>query len=115
MHYSPPGVVENRDLEGVIRLSKLHGSIDWRSRNRIIYRAPIGFGASEHDRQFPENPSESVLVCPNPAKDTETLAHPYAELFRDFAAAVCRPGSVLVTYGYGFGATRTLIGLLVTC
>ena len=25
------------------------------------------------------------------------------ELFRDFAAAVCRPNSTLVTYGYGFG------------
>ena len=25
------------------------------------------------------------------------------ELFRDFAAAICRPNSTLVTYGYGFG------------
>ena len=27
----------------------------------------------------------------------------YVELFRDFAAAICRPNSTLVTYGYGFG------------
>ena len=25
------------------------------------------------------------------------------ELFRDFAAAICRPNSTIVTYGYGFG------------
>ena len=25
------------------------------------------------------------------------------ELFRDFASAICRPNSVLVTYGYSFG------------
>lgn len=25
------------------------------------------------------------------------------ELFQDFAAALCRPNSTLVTYGYGFG------------
>lgn len=24
-------------------------------------------------------------------------------MFRDFAAAICRPNAVLVTYGYGFG------------
>jgi hypothetical protein len=43
------------------------------------------------------------MIYPNPAKDVETLDYPYAELFRDFAAAVCRPNSSLVTYGYGFG------------
>jgi hypothetical protein len=43
------------------------------------------------------------MIYPNPAKDVETLDFPYAELFRDFAAAVCRPNSSLVTYGYGFG------------
>ena len=43
------------------------------------------------------------MIYPNPAKDVETLNYPYAELFRDFAAAACRPNSSLVTYGYGFG------------
>jgi hypothetical protein len=27
-------------------------------------------------------------------------------LFRDFSTGVCRPNSVLVTYGYGFGDTH---------
>lgn len=44
-----------------------------------------------------------MLIYPNPAKDIETLEYPYAELFRDFAAAACQPNSVVVTYGYGFG------------
>jgi hypothetical protein len=43
------------------------------------------------------------MIYPNPAKDIETLQYPYAELFRDFSAALCRPNSALVTYGYGFG------------
>ena len=44
-----------------------------------------------------------LMVYPNSAKDRETAEYPYVELFRDFAAAVCRPNSTLVTYGYGFG------------
>ena len=44
-----------------------------------------------------------LMIYPNPAKDVETLEYPYAELFRDFAASVCQPNAVLVTYGYGFG------------
>ena len=37
------------------------------------------------------------------AKDKETASYPYVELFRDFAAAICRPNSTIVTYGYSFG------------
>lgn len=37
------------------------------------------------------------------SKDRETAEYPYVELFRDFAAALCRPNSTLVTYGYSFG------------
>jgi hypothetical protein len=43
------------------------------------------------------------MIYPNAAKDLETLQFPYAELFRDLSAALCRPNGVLVTYGYGFG------------
>ena len=43
------------------------------------------------------------MIYPNSAKDRETAENPYVELFRDFAAAICRPNSTLVTYGYGFG------------
>ena len=44
-----------------------------------------------------------LIIYPNSAKDRETAEYPYVDLFRDFAAAICRPNSTLVTYGYGFG------------
>jgi len=43
------------------------------------------------------------MIYPNAAKDRETAAHPYVELFRDLAAAICRPNSTLFCYGYSFG------------
>ena len=109
LHYNPPGIRgEPRYLEGVVRLTKLHGSLDWRCREGPsggveVQRCALPFGAAENHPELPEKAGESVLVYPNPAKDVETLEYPYAELFRDFAAAVCRPNAVVVTYGYGFG------------
>jgi hypothetical protein len=96
MHYNPPGIRgEPRYLEGVIRLTKLHGSLDWRADGSTIRRCLLPFGAKAGHPDIPTQPYDSVLVYPNPAKDIETLSYPYAELFRDFAAAVCRPNAVL--------------------
>jgi len=103
-HYNPPGIRgEPRYLEGVIKLTKVHGSIDWRFENGIVRRYAISFGASSGHPDLPDKPYNKVMIYPNPAKDVETLEYPYAELFRDFASSLCRPNSVLVTYGYGFG------------
>jgi hypothetical protein len=104
LHYNPPGIRgEPRYLEGVIRLFKLHGSLDWRLEGKQIKRCGIPFGAPEDHSDIPKEPLDSVMIYPNAAKDMETSEYPYAELFRDFAAAMCRPNSALVTYGYGFG------------
>ncbi len=109
MHYNPPGIRgEPRYLEGVIRLTKLHGSIDWRQvdesgENDRIVRTTLPFGAARDHSEVPKNIADGLMIYPIPAKDVETLEYPYAELFRDFAAAVCQPNAVLVTYGYGFG------------
>jgi SIR2-like domain len=106
IHYNPPGIRgEPRYLEGVVRLSKLHGSLDWyfSKRQRQISRKGLPFGAPDAHSAIPKNPLDTVMIYPNPAKDVETTAFPYAELFRDFAAAICRPNSVVVSYGYGFG------------
>ncbi len=98
LHYNPPGVHgEPRFLEGVIRVTKLHGSVDWKFEDVGIVRVPIEFGSHVKPN------SESVLIYPNASKDQETSYYPYAELFRDFSASACRPNSVVVTYGYGFG------------
>lgn len=104
VHYNPPGIRgEPRYLEGVVRLSKIHGSLDWRWQNQELRRFGVPFGANPDPPDLPAEPSGSVMIYPNAAKDVETLDYPYAELFRDFAAAICRPNSALVTYGYGFG------------
>ncbi len=104
VHYNPPGIRgEPRYLEGVLKFTKLHGSLDWRFDQGLLTRAPISFGAPKGHPELPKEPFETVMVYPNPAKDLETSEYPYAELFRDFSASLCRPNSVLVSYGYGFG------------
>jgi hypothetical protein len=118
VHYNPPGIRgEPRFMEGVVRLTKLHGSLDWLydDARRLISRRGIPFGAAEGHSDLPTKPIDTVMIYPNPAKDVETTEYPYAELFRDFAAAVCRPNAVVVTYGYGFGddhINRVLLDML---
>lgn len=104
IHYNPPGIRgEPRYLEGVIRLCKVHGSIDWRWEDRELRHYAVPFGAPTNHTDIANERSGTVMIYPNPSKDMETLDYPYSELFRDFAAAVCRPNSSLVTYGYGYG------------
>ena len=109
MHYNPPGIRgEPRYLEGVARYTKLHGSLDWVQAGKDIRRIGLPFGATEIDPylQAPglgKVTAHELMIYPNAAKDRETAAYPYVELFRDLAAAVCRPNSTLVTYGYSFG------------
>jgi len=118
MHYNPPGIRgEPRFMEGVVRLTKLHGSVDWHihSRTKQMRRVGIPFGANSKHPGVPERPVDTVMIYPNPAKDVETTEYPYAELFRDFASALCRPNSVVVLYGYGFGddhVNRVLMDML---
>lgn len=108
MHYNPPGIRgEPRYLEGVARFTKLHGSLDWINVENDIRRIGLPFGA-ETLKPFLEAAGlstdfTSLMIYPNSAKDRETAEYPYVELFRDFAASLCRPNSTLVTYGYSFG------------
>ncbi|MFM4899695.1 SIR2 family protein [Aeromonas hydrophila] len=109
MHYNPPGIRgEPRYLEGVARFTKLHGSVDWVQTGKDIRRIGLPFGAAavEPYLQAPGlcgASAHKLMIYPNAAKDRETADYPYVELFRDLAAAVCRPNSTLVTYGYSFG------------
>lgn len=108
MHYNPPGIRgEPRYLEGVARYTKLHGSIDWVSCGDTIRRIGLPFGAKDVS-PFLEVAGigvdiSKIMIYPNSSKDKETAEYPYVELFRDFAAALCRPNSTVVTYGYSFG------------
>ncbi|MBS1939063.1 MAG: SIR2 family protein [Bacteroidetes bacterium] len=109
MHYNPPGIRgEPRYLEGVARYAKLHGSVDWMQAGKDIRRIGLPFGAQDIEPYLKvpgigEVTAHQLMIYPNAAKDRETADYPYVELFRDFAAAVCRPNSTLVTYGYSFG------------
>lgn len=109
MHYNPPGIRgEPRYLEGVARYTKLHGSVDWVQTGKDIRRVGLPFGAESVDPYlkapgFTGITAHQLMIYPNAAKDRETADYPYVELFRDLAAAVCRPNSTLVTYGYSFG------------
>ncbi|KGN85309.1 SIR2 family protein [Porphyromonas gulae] len=108
IHYNPLGIRgEPRYLEGVVRLTKLHGSIDWVQNGGEIRRIGLPFGAKVITPYLKAPGLDNVntmklMIYPNSAKDRETAEYPYVELFRDFAASICRPNSTLVTYGYGF-------------
>lgn len=109
MHYNPPGIRgEPRYLEGVARFTKLHGSLDWVNIKQSIRRMGVPFGA-EKIKPYLNAPGltgaevTQLMIYPNAAKDRETAAYPYVELFRDLAAAVCRPNSALISFGYSFG------------
>lgn len=109
MHYNPPGIRgEPRYLEGVAKYTKLHGSIDWvETDSKYIRKIGMPFGSKSlkpflEAANIPEN-YQKVLIYPNSSKDRETAEYPYVELFRDFAAALCRPNSTLIIYGYSFG------------
>lgn len=108
MHYNPPGIRgEPRYLEGVARFTKLHGSVDWVQTGSDIRRVGLPFGA-ESVQPYLEAPglececarTDDLSKC---GQGQETSDYPYVELFRDLAAAICRPNSTLVTYGYSFG------------
>src|SRR5690606_6883787 len=92
MHFTPPGIRgEPRHLEGVAHLTKLHGSLDWRFERPRLFRTALPFGSEPDHPSVPANPQESVIIYPNAAKDVETAAYPYADLFRDFSAGICQP------------------------
>lgn len=100
-HYNPPGIRgEPRYLEGVVRLTKLHGSVDWKFENGQIIKSHLPFGQSLEEY---DNPFDYLVIFPNSSKSIETDFFPYSDLFKDFSHSICRPNSALVTYGYSFG------------
>lgn len=97
---------EFRFAEGVVRYTKIHGSVDWYEEDGIVYRDALRFGADKVHLPTGDSYKDHLMIYPNSMKSVETAFYPYAELFRDFSSAICRPNSTLFTYGYGFGDTH---------
>ncbi len=105
MHYNPPGISDDPSyLPGVVRLTKLHGSLDWQSNTNEgqveIVKFPLAFGDTDIKDKAD---NEQAIIYPNSPKDLDSINYPYSELFRDFASSTCRPNSSLIIYGYNFG------------
>ena len=105
-YHTPDAKNEFRYAEGVVRFTKLHGSVDWYEDAGTVYRDALNFG--EKHLSMPDGKlfKDHLMVYPNSMKSVETAFYPYAELFRDFSFAICRPNSTLFTFGYGFGDTH---------
>lgn len=109
MHYNTPGIRgEPRYLEGVAHFTKLHGSIDWIQTGENIRKFGLPLGAESiipylNVAGLKNANAQKLMIYPNSSKDKETAQYPFVEMFRDFAAAICRPNSTVVTYGYSFG------------
>lgn len=105
-YHTPDAKNEFRYAEGVVRYSKLHGSVDWYDDKSVVYRDAVKFGADHISLPSDKSYKEHLMIYPNSMKSVETAFYPYAELFRDFSSAICRPNSTLFTFGYGFGDTH---------
>ena len=86
------------NISPIFRSSRLKVDMHY---NGYIHRIGLPYGA-DCISKYSED-AESIMIYPNAAKDRETSEYPYVELFRDFAAAICRPNSTIVVYGYSFG------------
>jgi len=89
-------------IEKVLRYFKLHGSISWvnsdkRDANNLYGIEELPLSLVEKLKKKGE-----ILIYPTAVKKTYTLDLPYSELFRQFAATISQPQSVLITVGYAF-------------
>lgn len=106
--YYPGNMTEGkvRRVEKVIKYFKLHGSLTWvkeQEKPNNIYglrEFPIGY---LRERYYEDNSKiGEVIIYPNSYKKGYTLDFPYSELFRQFAATITQPQSVLFCVGYSF-------------
>jgi hypothetical protein len=79
----------------IIRLVKLHGSLDWWKTNSGIY-------STQDPKELQGDPAR-VIVLPKKKKITETLESPFDELFRISAHVLGTDCKYLVSCGYGYG------------
>lgn len=85
-------------LDNMIYLYKLHGSINWIEKDGNSL-----FNIQEININYKDNmPAESVLIYPNPLKQSKSLTAPYADIIREFQKKLLLQNSVLFVIGYSF-------------
>lgn len=72
----------------VVRLLKLHGSVDWDERPEGVYRKP--------------SPANPVLIYPSANKYRQSYRQPYLEAMARLQACLRQPETSLITIGFGF-------------
>lgn len=119
--YYPGEITEGRvrRYDKVIHLYKIHGSINWRKRRNQAVINPYGIVCDGNNLPTQDEilsslkkrtkihnlseifaAEESLAILPTAGKYGETLAMPYAHLFRSFGAALREPQTVLIVLGY---------------
>jgi len=102
--YYPGNTTEGkvRRIERMIKYYKLHGSISW---IREESSAKNQYGITERNIDWIRSNLDlagDIMIYPTAHKKGYTLDFPYSELFRQFAAAITQPQSVLFCVGYSF-------------
>jgi hypothetical protein len=85
-------------LDNMIYLYKLHGSINWieKEGNSLFNIQEINVNPKAPP------PTESVLIYPNPLKQSKSLTSPYSDLIREFQKKLLLQNSALFIIGYSF-------------
>ncbi len=85
-------------LDNMVYLYKLHGSINWieKKGNSLFNIQEINIKHTD------KKPTESVLIYPNPLKQSKSLTSPYTDIIREFQKKLLLQNSVLFVIGYSF-------------
>ncbi len=85
-------------LDNMIYFYKLHGSINWieKEGNSLFNIQEINIKHTD------DKPEESVLIYPNPLKQSKSLTSPYTDIIREFQKKLLLQNSVLFVIGYSF-------------
>lgn len=114
--YYPGEIAEGRvrRFDKFLHFYKLHGSIHWHvAGDELRARHPdLSIVTNYRDASLEKKSEElekiasqlpSVGILPTSNKFTQTLAMPYAHLFRSFQIRLTAPQTFLLVLGYGFG------------
>jgi hypothetical protein len=87
----------------VIRLMKLHGSVDWDDSSSYIQRTA--------------NPTSPVLIYPSSNKYRQSFRQPYLEAMARFQASLREQDTTIIIIGFGFSddhITQPIVDALLT-